>query len=60
MERTIEDWAEIANDSGKILEEACNGLATGILESMERAEVPKEIWRQVYSKINDTYIIDKE
>ena len=60
MKRTIEDWAEIANDSGKILEEACNGLGTGILEAMERAEVPEEIWRQVYSKINDSYIIDKE
>jgi hypothetical protein len=60
MERTIEDWIEIADDSGKILEEACNGLATGILEAMERAEVPKEIWRQVYSKINDSYIIDKD
>jgi hypothetical protein len=60
MERTIEDWAEIADDSGKILEEACNGLATGILEAMERAEVPREIWRQVYSKINDSYIIDKD
>ena len=56
----IHYWAEKADNSGRILNEACNGLATGILDCIEDAGVPEELQREVYSVINDNYIIDRE